>query len=111
MRKITEQRREYWARVIGDQEASGETVRGYCRSRKVGEHSFYQWRRRLEEQGRKTKPERPVQFVPVDRQTVIAGPERGGVELTLVSGDRLHVPAGADADTLRMILAVLGEAR
>ena len=36
-----------WRRLVADHEASGSTVRQFCRDRGVSEHSFYSWRRTL----------------------------------------------------------------
>ena len=37
----TARARAYWRALLNEQAASGKTVRGFCRERGVGEHSFY----------------------------------------------------------------------
>ena len=38
-----------WSAIMRDQQASGQTVREYCRERGVSEHRCYYWRKRLRE--------------------------------------------------------------
>ena len=90
-----------WAERIAAQRASGMSVRQFCREQGLTEHSFYAWRKRLQEQG-------PVRFALVERSG--RRPERtaeAALELVLASGDRLRIRAGADAATLRIVLAIL----
>jgi hypothetical protein len=44
---VSDTKREYWSKLIAEQEASGEKARPFCRKRGIGEYSFYKWRRRL----------------------------------------------------------------
>lgn len=83
-------------KLLAEQEASGKKIRPFCRERGVGEHSFYQWRKRLREsQG--------VQFAV--RETKPANDEAVAVlELVLASGERLRIGAGVDPATLRAVL-------
>ena len=48
-------KREYWSKLISEQEASGQKARPFCRERGIGEYAFYKWRRRLQQS-------EPVQF-------------------------------------------------
>ena len=92
---MAEERREYWRKLIAEQEASGETIRAFCRRRGIGDHSLYFWRRRLR-QGE------PVQFALV--KTVGSG---APLELFLAGGERLRISNGVDAATLRLVLDAL----
>ena len=92
---MAEQKREYWRKLIAEQEASGETIRGFCRRRGISDHSFYFWRRRLQQGA-------PVQFALV--KTV--GNE-APLELFLAGGERLRIGNGVDAATLRLVLDTL----
>jgi hypothetical protein len=92
-----ERRREHWRQLMNEQEASGKSVRTYCREQDISEFSFYSWRRRL-------RTEEPVTFALVDT-TGSGAPTM--IELVLTSGDRLRIPG--DAATLRMVLNVLRE--
>jgi hypothetical protein len=70
----------------------------------VSEPSFYSWRKRL------TVTSEPVRFALVDAGASVTNSLASSfVELILVSGDRLRIPAGADAATLRTVLSVLRE--
>jgi transposase-like protein len=94
------QRREYWRELIARQGQSGMTVHAFCAQQGVSEASFYSWRKQLQANG-------SVSFALVE-------PSRGEhrpapVEFVLPSGERVQVAPGAEAATLRMVLAVLRE--
>jgi hypothetical protein len=93
-------RREVWRELIRPQEASGLTVRAFCRERGLQENAFYLWRKRLAEN-------EPARFALVE--TDAAAPARTVLELVLASGDRLQIAPGADVATLRTVLAGLRE--
>jgi hypothetical protein len=81
-----------------DRRAGGKWAEGraFCRERGIGEHSFYQWRKRLSENA-------TVRFAVLEAKTRIAEmPAR--LELVLSGGERLRIGAGVDAMTLRMVL-------
>jgi hypothetical protein len=88
-----------WARLVREQERTGESVRGFCLRRGLSESSFHAWRRELGLRNRET-------FTPVTVTSV--GEGRGeGIEVVL-SGDRsLRVHRGFDEETLRRLVACL----
>lgn len=95
---------EYWADVIAAQESSGQTVRGFCRERRIGEHSFYVWRKRLRRSGSK-----PVKFALVETKAASAEKAAGvAMEIDLADGTRLRVSNGADPSTVRAVWELLG---
>jgi transposase-like protein len=95
--------RQKWADLVRQHEQSGAAVKDFCHDRGVSEPSFYSWRKRL-------RTSEPVRFALVDAGTPVANVRAtSSVELILVSGDRLRIPAGADAATLRTVLSVLRE--
>ncbi len=85
--------------MIAEQEVSGQTVRPFCRGRGVGEHSFYQWRKRLRENEK-------VRFALLETK-VTSAEARAALELVLSSGERLRISNGVDAATLRLVLDTL----
>jgi transposase-like protein len=44
---VTDEERAYRSELIGEQEASGQTIRAFCKERGVADHCFYFWRKRL----------------------------------------------------------------
>lgn len=78
-------------------------MRAFCQQHRTSEFSFYQWRKRL-------KGELPVKFALVETSTIPSA-RVSAVQVWLASGERLHIVAGADAATLRMVLGVLREVR
>ena len=101
-------RRERWAHIVSEAEASGLPIREYCRRHDVHEGLFYHWRHRLELEGRKSKPKTEPGFVLV-RAVGEVGPETetGALELVLDRGWRLRIPRGVDEASLRTVLSSL----
>jgi transposase-like protein len=94
-------RSEQWRQRIAAFEASGSTVRQFCKENSVAEHSFYAWRRRLQQNG-------PVRFALVER-SVGQQPSAAEASLELVfpTGERLRIGSGVDAGTLRTVVVAL----
>jgi transposase-like protein len=92
---MTDQKREYWRKLIAEQEASGQTIRAFCQEQGVGDHCFYYWRKRLQKSG-------SVQFA-VLRTVASAAP----LELILANGEQLRIQNGVDATTFRLVLEVV----
>jgi transposase-like protein len=103
MSRSQEERRQFWRRLIAQQQQGGQSVRAFCKQQRTSEHSFYQWRKRLAEQ-------LPIKFALVE--TNHAAPTAvTAVEVILASGERLRIAPGIDAATLRLVLNVLREPR
>lgn len=94
------QRQEQWQRLVALQEKSGQSVRVFCQEQGVSAPCFYRWRQRLQ------KKAVPLTFALVDTERAVPP---AMMELLLVSGDRLRVPA--EAACLRLVLSVLREPR
>lgn len=94
---MTNEKHEYWNKLIAEQKASGRTIRAFCQERGVSDHCFYFWRNRL---GLGTSE--PVQFALV--KTVAS---TSSLELVLAGGERLRIANGVDAATLRLVLGAL----
>ena len=99
--KKSHPRGEFWRELIEQQALSGQPVRAFCSERGVTEQSFYGWKKRL-------GTEAPVSFALVAADGS-ARNQGASLELELGSGQRLHIPYGVDAATLRTVLAVLRE--
>ena len=89
---MADQKREYWSKLIAEQDSSGQTIRAFCKERGIGEHSLYYWRKRLLQN-------EAVQFALL--KTVASATP---LELILPNGEQLRIPNGVDAATLRLVL-------
>ena len=87
-----------WHGIISEHEASGQSVRAYCRQRGYKEHSFYMWRQRLRKPGE-------MRFALVDTNNTVPTM----MEVVLAGGEKLRIPCEASA--LRLVLGILKEAR
>jgi transposase-like protein len=91
--------REDWKQRVAGQEQSGLSVRAYCKQQGLGEHSFYQWRKRL-------RTEAPVSFALVEeRKAARAEREPRMLELALNGGECLRIPCEEAA--LELVLRVV----
>jgi transposase-like protein len=99
MEKKQGERQKYWQVVIAEQEASGNSIRDFCRERNLTEHSFYWWRRHLRE-------EKPLSFALVETKAAVTPAK---LQLALSSGEVLHIPA--DVESLRVVFEALRAAR
>ncbi len=94
-------RSDYWRDLIHQQAASGQSVSVFCSERGLTEQSIYYWKKRLGK-------EVPVSFALVTNDGS-AAKQGAPLELELSGGQRLRIPYGVDAATLRTVLAVLRE--
>ena len=93
---MSKTKREYWGKLLAEQEASGQKIRPFCRERGIGEHSFYQWRKRLRE-------DQTVRFAVLETKPANGEPV-AALELVLANGERLRIVAGVDSAMLRLVL-------
>lgn len=110
-RKASTEREQFWRRHIDQQRSSGLSVRDYCDRHSLREHSFYAWRRNINERDRHGKPApQPLAtpaFLPV---AVVDGPTNlhdSPIEIRLVDGRRVRIRAGCDRALLADVLAIL----
>ena len=94
-------RQKRWAELIRQQGQSRLSVTAFCREHGVSDQSFYNWRKRLSES-------ETVRFALVEAGAS-GTKDQAAIELFLATGDRLRIPPGADAATLRTVLTVLRE--
>ncbi len=98
---------EQWAALVKEYEASGQSQRGFCAERGIGQSSLRYWRRRLQGKLPGSGATCGARLVPVglyeDR------PSHAGSGLTLVAGNglRIELASGFDATTLQRVLATL----
>ena len=97
------QRERFWRETMGDWQASGQTVRDYCRRHRLTETSFHYWRRELRARDAKPVSRSAVPtFVPV---TVLPA---AVIEVRCPSG-HVVILSNADLGTLRQLFAALAE--
>jgi len=98
--KTAEERTAYWRERIAEHERSGMSVQQFCEERGVTEQSFYVWRKRLRKQ-------EPPRFALVETGAAGQTARKAGLELVLVTGERLQIGADVDATMLRRVLEAL----
>jgi hypothetical protein len=92
---------QFWRDMLLLWQASGQTIRAFCHTKRLSEPSFYAWRRRIIAQRERQQPAFvPVRVTPIPTTSI-------PLELVLTSGRVVRVPPGFDADTLRQLITVL----
>jgi hypothetical protein len=112
-------RRDEWARLSRAWERSGQTQAEFCASQEIELGTFRWWRWRLGGEREKTlvasaTREPGSSWVEVsreghDEQPVAGSRSSDDLRLVFCDGLEIHVPVGFDGETLRRVLAVLGE--
>jgi len=89
------ERMKFWRQAVAQQERQGRSVREFCRERRLNEHSFYAWRKRV-----RSQPSVTFALVETNRPPAL-------IEVSLLTGERLRIPCEVAA--LRLVLGVLKE--
>jgi transposase-like protein len=98
--KTVEERTAYWRERIAEQERSQIPVQQFCKERGITEQSFYVWRKRLRQQA-------PKRFALVETEPARQQAPKTGLELMLVTGERLRIGADVDPSLLLQVLEAL----
>jgi transposase-like protein len=108
------QKERYWQRIIVEAARSGQSIREFCRRRRLKESQFYWWQRNLKERQQEGKSSQKIwgKDTSGDQKTfALVSDESGtletGVELVLNNGRRLEISKGVDEATLRAVLPAL----
>jgi hypothetical protein len=107
----------FWRRMLRRFARSGLNIRDFCKGQHLREPSFYHWRPVLAQRDHEAAPPAqvaPLSFLPVQiRADVPTAPVPAApapaIEVVLVNGRCLRVPAGFDAELLRRLLVLLEE--
>jgi len=104
-----------WKALIREAARSGQSIREFCRERRVKEWQFYTWQRRLKDRRDQRALKRQ------GRQKATAGTRAtfslvsdspgeldAGIELVLAGGRRIRISRGVDEATLRTVLSAVG---
>lgn len=88
---------------------SGTTARAFAQEQAITPWTLYCWRKQLATQERPTRRRRRSRRVTLAPVHVVARADAGGddLEVILAGGDRVRVPAGVSADTLRRVVQAL----
>jgi hypothetical protein len=102
-------RQRYWREVIERQQASGQSIVGFCSKEALAPASFHAWKRRLRRPKRETGRKSAQQaLVPVQ---IASGPtdDAGRLEVQWPGGVVLRVH-GCDTQTIGVVVAALSAA-
>jgi hypothetical protein len=102
-------RQRYWREVIERQQATGQSIMGFCSKEGLAPASFHAWKRRLRRPKRETGRKSAQQaLVPVQ---IVSGPtdDAGRLEVQWPGGVVLRVH-GCDTQTIGAVVAALSTA-
>lgn len=98
-------RQRYWREVIERQQASGQSIVGFCSKEKLAPATFHAWKRRLRRRRREAGQKVAQALLPV--QVVDAMPIGAGkLEVEWPDGTVLRVQ-GCEAQTVSVVVAAL----
>jgi hypothetical protein len=106
-------RTELWQERVLAQQASGQTVRGWCRANNCPEHGFYWWRANLglsPASARKRRRVRKAASIGFARVVVEPPAPAAAVEpmrLTLAGGRELALPASMPVEQVARLLRAI----
>ena len=112
--------RDRWAGLVRRWRRSGQSAREFAESAGVNAGTLAYWAWRLKREPARAgdrkvrRRSRTVRAAAQDTsfvELIVDRPDDGGFLLETGDGRRLRIPAGFDADVLRRLLAVLGDAR
>jgi hypothetical protein len=88
---------------------SGATARAFAQEQGITPWTLYYWRERLAKQERPTRRRRRSRRVALAPVHVVTSADAvcGDLEVILVGGDRVRIPAGVSAETLRRVVQIL----
>ena len=101
---------EEWARwrgLLSEQQASGQTIAGFCRERAPPVWQFYEWRKRLRAKTESFVAVEVVASEPAPRPIPPATVPSAPIEIRLHGGRSLLVGSDFQASHLRRLLTVL----
>jgi hypothetical protein len=102
-------RQRYWREVIEHQQASGQSIVGFCSKEKLAPATFHAWKRRLRQPRREAGQKAAQALLPV--QVVDAVPIAAGkLEVEWPDGVVLRVQ-GCEAQIVGVVVAALAAQR
>lgn len=89
---------EFWRDLLRRYSESGMTVVAFCEEQRVSTASFYNWRRRMNDDGRSPESvSEPPAFLPI---SVATETNSGCIEVLLPTEVTIRIPDGADRQTI-----------
>jgi len=90
---------QFWRMALETWQASGLSIRQFCRQEGLSEPQFYLWRKKLSGSG-VTGQEAFIE-VALPKNNDVA------IEVLLTSGNMVRIPCGADTETLSNVMSAL----
>ena len=106
----SQQREQFWRRVVAGQARSGMSVVAWCAEHGVSAPSFYVWRQRLAQGDAERKLRRP-HLLPVEIISSAANENASALEIELPNEVTVRVRSGCELELLRQVLTMLRQDR
>lgn len=98
---------QVWRERITSQQASGQSIRAWCRANSCHEHAFYWWRAKLGLSSKSAikgrQPAKPLTFAEVVVDRTVAEPMR----LRLAGGRELHLPVSMPVEQVAQLVRAI----
>ena len=92
-----------WRKRIAVQQASGQSVRSWCRQKDCAEHAFYWWRARLGLSRGKRPTAKPLAFA----QVIVSQPAAEPLRLRLAGSRELILPTTMPLEQVAKLIHAL----
>lgn len=104
-----EDRRTAMLELVRRWRDSGATAKAFAQEQGITPWTLHYWRNQLPPEERPRRRRRRARRVTLAPVHVVASADAGGddLEVILVGGDRVRVPAGVSAETLRRVVQAL----
>jgi hypothetical protein len=106
VREIDGDQEQFWRMAIETWQASGLSVRQFCKQEGLPEPTFYSWRKKLTGCDTESEDQNTSSFIEV----AMPRGNPSAVELLMTSGNTLRIPAGVDPATLSTVLSAVRSA-
>jgi hypothetical protein len=103
MEAKTNSKADAWRQHIKTQQASGQSVRAWCRQNNRAEHAFYWWRAKLGLSAGKRPTAKPLAFA----QVVLQQPAPEPLRLQLAGRRELILPASMPLEQVAKLLRAM----
>ena len=105
-----EDQRKFWQMAIETWQASGLSVRQFCKQEGLSEPSFYSRRKKLAKVAEPEADNRAINSAEPFIQVSLPQEKSSCVELMFSSGHTLRINSGIDDKTLTLVLSAICEA-
>jgi len=101
---------QFWRMVFETHQASGLTIKQFCKNEGISEAAFYAWRKKLMAAPKSSSLPETAAASGAFVEVALRDASLAALELVFSSGHRLRISSGVDAALLERVLSTLKRA-